>query len=149
MEVYYSHTTISAPDEIQDILDYLVKVAARAKKLGADNVYNDAESQFNRIYSEWDAKTKAEVKNKRTWYDRLWGNTFDTFVHLPFQTSLKTEMSLVNFEYDMDVTLAGVEYASCNMAYKLNDMLDHPDRHIGNKGMLPIDRNPFGRFGYF
>ena len=149
MEVYYSHTTISAPDQIQDVLDYLVKVAARAKKLGVDNVYNDAQSPFNRIYSEWDAKTKAEVKNKRTWYDRLWGNTFDTFVHVPFQTSLKTEMSLVNLEYDTDVTLGGVEYASYNLAYKLKDMLDHPDRHIGNKGMFPIDRNPFGRFGYF
>ena len=144
MEVYYSHTTISAPDKVQAYLDYLVKVAARAKKLGADNVYNDAEAQFNRIFSEWDAKTKAEVKKKRTWYDRLWGNTFDTFVYLPFHSSLEFEMSSVNSVYEFDSRLGGEEYASFKLLSSLQDMLVNPERHIENKGLFSINTNPFG-----
>lgn len=149
MEVYYSKTTISAPKEVQEYLDYLAKVAACAKILGIDKLFNDAKSQFNNLYSEWDVKVKDEVKRKRTWYDRLWGNEFYTFVHLSFSDSVNHETTMIKLEYDCHAQVWGEDTAKLSLMSRLKDMLDNPERHIGNNNLFGFNVNPFGRQGFY
>ena len=135
MEIYSTHKTFTAPPEVRAYLDYLVTIAAYAKTLDVENLYDQAKSVFNEILSQWNTRAQAKAKASKHWYDNLFGTTTEAFVHLPFEQSLEFELSGVERVKSSIARQIGEIGARNQIAMLLKDMLENKEKYIDRKLM--------------
>ena len=77
---------IKTPQELEDKTFDLAYIAALAKKLNLEDIYNQAQRAYNELYNQWDKEGSAMARKQTSINWLGGGNKYFTEPLMPFET---------------------------------------------------------------